>query len=220
MAAWCFPRQILQMPVFIENEINSLLHQIFSLSEIPTGNRVYHSWKQIKVIIPSVGGFQGLRDKAFYLLQPKQQHSIYSWSSLTFSGWRPSLSYPYDFHGVDADILSRRWTWRLTYPGVLDKLWSRGRFHQTTPRVQELVLSQKRHFCGDTEICRRWALTSIEQELRGRSSFPRDEISQWLSQCEAKGQERLAIAFATKRSRRKRLCCAEFLQTRENSVTF
>ena len=148
MAAWCFPRQILQMPVFIKYEINSLLHQIFSLSGIPTGNRVHHSWKQIKVRIPSVAGFQGLRDEAFYLLQPGQQHSIYSWFPLTFAGRHPSLSWHYDFHGVDADILSRRWTWCLTYPGVLDKLWSRGRFHQTTPWMQELVLSQKRHFCG------------------------------------------------------------------------
>ena len=47
----------------------------------------------------------------------------------------------------------------------------------------------------DTEICRRWAPISLEQELRGRSSFPRDEISQWESQVRGKGTGEIRHCF-------------------------
>lgn len=125
------------------------------------------------------------------------------------------LRFPWSgcWHFIDALNLTPNWSRCF---GQIVKSRPSSSNNPTRPRISSF--SEETLVC-DTDICRRWALKSLEQELRGRSSFSRDEISQWESQCEEKEQERLDIVSTTQRSRRKWLCCAKDSQIPTNLFT-
>ena len=166
------------------------------LSWTPTGNRAYNSWKQIKVGIHTLAGFE---DKRQRILPAPTGTTTFHLLLISFDIRRLTplsllpLRFPWSgyWHFIEALNLTPNWSRCF---GQIVKSRPPSSNNLTRARISSF---SEETLAWDTEICRRWALISLEQELRGRSSFPRDEISQWESQCEAKEQERLDIVFTT-----------------------